>query len=49
VLTSLQDPLIEPAGSLYFASSDLSAQWPGYMDGAIRSGRRAAAAALSTL
>ena len=49
VLTSLQDPLLEPAGSLYFASSDLSAQWPGYMDGAIRSGEQAASAVLATL
>ena len=49
VLTSLEDPLAEPVGSLHFASSDLSPQWPGYMDGAIRSGRRAAAAALGTL
>ena len=49
VLTSLNDPLADAVGSLYFASSDLSPQWPGYMDGAIRSGRRAAAAALAAL
>jgi hypothetical protein len=46
---SLQDPLVEPAGSLYFASSDLSPQWPGYMDGAIRSGEQAAEAVLASL
>jgi monoamine oxidase len=49
VLTSLQDPLLESVGALYYAGSDLSAMWPGYMDGAIRSGEQAAAAALSSL
>lgn len=49
VLTSLQDPLLEPVGALHYASSDLSAMWPGYMDGAIRSGEQAAAAALASL
>jgi monoamine oxidase len=49
VLTSLQDPLAEPVGSLYYASSDASALWPGYMDGAIRSGEQTAAAVLASL
>ena len=49
VLTSLRDPLVKPIGRLHYASSDASAQWPGYMDGAIRSGRAAAAAALAEL
>ena len=49
VLTSLQDPLLEPVGALHYASSDASAQWPGYMDGAIRSGEQAAAAVLASL
>jgi monoamine oxidase len=49
VLTSFEDPLLEPVGSVYFASSDLSAQWPGYMDGAIGSGRQTAATVLATL
>jgi monoamine oxidase len=50
VLTSLNDPLAEPIGpGLHYASSDASPQWPGYMDGAIRSGRAAASAALAEL
>ncbi len=49
VLTSLQDPLEEPVGRIHYASSDASALWPGYMDGAIRSGRAAAARALAEL
>lgn len=49
VLTALHDPITEPVGPLHYASSDASPQWPGYMDGAIRSGRRAAAQALASL
>lgn len=47
VLISLNDPLVHPIGNLYYASSDVSAQWPGYMDGAIRSGQTAASAVLA--
>jgi monoamine oxidase len=49
VLTALRDPLSEPVGPLHYASSDASPEWPGYMDGAIRSGRRAAAEVLASL
>ena len=49
VLTSLNDPLVEPIGRVHYASSDVSAQWPGYMDGAIRSGQTAASALLAEL
>ena len=49
VLTALHDPLAEPVGGLHYASSDASGLWPGYMDGAIRSGKAAAAAVLATL
>jgi monoamine oxidase len=49
VLTSLNDPLDQPVGAVHFAGSDLSAVWPGYMDGAIRSGEAAAAAVLASL
>ena len=49
VLTALHDPITEPVGPLHYASSDASPQWPGYMDGAIRSGRRAAAQVLASL
>jgi monoamine oxidase len=49
VLTSLQDPTVVPVGSLFYASGDASALWPGYMDGAIRSGEAAAANALASI
>jgi monoamine oxidase len=49
VLTSLMDATIEPVGALHFAGADTSGLWPGYMDGAIRSGQRAAAEALGRL
>ena len=49
VLTSLQDATVEPVGALHFAGADTSPLWPGYMDGAIRSGERAAQQVLSSL
>ena len=49
VLTALHDPLAEPVGGLHYSSSDASGLWPGYMDGAIRSGRAAAARVLAAL
>ena len=49
VLTSFQDPLADAGRVLHYASSDASPTWPGYMDGAIGSGGRAAAAALASL
>ncbi len=49
VLTSLHDASSEPVGALHFAGADTAPLWPGYMDGAIRSGERAAAEVLSAL
>jgi monoamine oxidase len=49
VLTSLFDATVEPVGPLHFAGADTSPLWPGYMDGAIRSGERAADEVLSSL
>ena len=49
VLTTFHDALSEPVGPLYYASSDASPEWSGYMDGAIRSGEHAAAAVLASL
>jgi len=49
VLTSLGPATSGAAGGLHFAGADFSPQWPGYMDGAIRSGERAAREALATL
>jgi monoamine oxidase len=42
VLTSLGAAAAGPAGRLHFAGDGTSPEWPGYMDGAIRSGERAA-------
>jgi monoamine oxidase len=49
VLTSLGAAVDGPAGSLWFAGADYSPEWPGYMEGAIRSGAAAATHALATL
>jgi monoamine oxidase len=49
VITSFGPATVEPIGSLHLAGADWSPQWPGYMDGAIRSGRKAAAEALASL
>jgi monoamine oxidase len=48
VLTAFREATGAPGvGPLRFAGDGTSAQWPGYMDGAIRSGERAAAEALA--
>jgi monoamine oxidase len=49
VLTSLGPRTTGPAGVLHFAGDGTSPQWPGYMDGAIRSGERAAREVLARL
>ncbi len=49
VLTSLRDPLAHAFGRIHYASADASPRWPGYMDGAIRSGEQAAARVLAEL
>jgi monoamine oxidase len=49
VLTSLAPQVTDPVGVLHFAGADYSAEWPGYMDGAIRSGEHAAAEILAAL
>jgi monoamine oxidase len=49
VLTSLAARGGGPVGPLHFAGADTSAEWPGYMDGAIRSGERAAREVLAEL
>ncbi len=41
VLTSLGPVSSPTVGRLHFAGADYSAEWPGYMDGAIRSGEAA--------
>jgi monoamine oxidase len=49
VITSLGPAVAGHAGRLHFAGADFSAEWPGYMDGAIRSGERVAAEVLARL
>ena len=41
------DILREPAGNVHWAGTESSTFWAGYMDGAVRSGRRAAAEVLA--
>lgn len=43
-MTGYGDVLREPAGRIHWAGTETAEQWCGYMDGAIRSGERAAAA-----
>ena len=49
VLTSLGHVASAPHGLVHFANSDQSPEWPGYMDGAIRQGERAAKEVLGEL
>jgi monoamine oxidase len=49
VLTSLGEASAGPVGRLHFAGDGTSGAWPGYMDGAIRSGERAAREVLARL
>ena len=49
VLTSLGAAVQGPAGNLHFAGADYSPEWPGYMEGAIRSGTAAAEQVLAAL
>ena len=49
VLTSLGPKTVRPVGRLHFAGDGTSPEWPGYMDGAIRSGERAAKEVLARL
>ena len=41
--------LKEPVGSIHWAGTETSSYWAGYMDGAVRSGRRAAVEVLGAL
>lgn len=49
VLTALGPQTARPVGRLHFAGDGTSPEWPGYMDGAIRSGQRAAKEVLARL
>jgi monoamine oxidase len=47
VWTQLGDALRSPHGRVYWAGTETAAEWNGYMDGAIASGRRAAGEAMN--
>lgn len=49
VLTGVGRAAPDRLGPMHFAGADSSPEWPGYMDGAIRSGQRAAKEALARL
>ncbi|MGI9009069.1 MAG: flavin monoamine oxidase family protein [Streptosporangiaceae bacterium] len=49
VWTRYGPALTAPAGPVHWAGAETSAVWCGYMDGAVRSGERAAAAVLAEL
>lgn len=48
-LTQFGDDRLTPVGPIHWAGSDLATQWPGYIDGALESGRDAADAVLRAL
>jgi monoamine oxidase len=48
-LTAYGHALREPVGNVHWAGTESSTFWTGYMDGAVRSGRRAAAEVLAAL
>jgi monoamine oxidase len=48
-LTDFGPALREPVGRIHWAGTETSTFWNGYMDGAVRSGKRAAAEALAAL
>jgi len=48
-LTEFGDVLRRPVGRIHFAGTETSTYWNGYMDGAVRSGERAAAEVLALL
>ena len=47
--TSYGRALREPVGSIHWAGTDSATRWYGFMDGAVRSGERAAAEVLASL
>jgi monoamine oxidase len=49
VLTEHGEAVRQPVGRIHFAGTETSTYWNGYMDGAVRSGERAAAEVLDRL
>lgn len=48
VLTAVRDAGRTPSGPIHLAGSDTSTEYPGYVEGALRSGQRAAAEVLAS-
>ncbi len=48
-LTGFGTALRKPVGQIHWAGTETSDRWPGYMEGAVRSGQRAAAEVLDRL
>ena len=48
-LIDFGEALRQPVDRIYWAGTETSTYWNGYMDGAVRSGTRAAAEALTAL
>jgi monoamine oxidase len=42
VLTGFGPAIWDPVGRIHWAGTETAIEWPGYMDGAVRSGERAA-------
>jgi len=49
VCTAFGAALAEPVGPIHWAGTETSPVWSGYMDGALRSGERAASEVLDAL
>lgn len=49
VLTQYGEALREPCGHIHWACSETAREWPGYMEGALESGERAAGEVLARL
>ena len=49
VLLGFGTALRTPIGRIHWAGTETSDYWPGYMEGGVRSGQRAAAEALADL
>jgi monoamine oxidase len=47
VMSSLGTALRRPVGRVHWAGADAASEWPGFIEGAVRSGERAAAEALA--
>jgi monoamine oxidase len=49
IMTTVGKVIREPHGRIHWAGTETSTKWTGYIDGAIRSGERAAAEVLARL